>query len=136
MLLNMDLDGFTIMRELGSRRPSGARLPLVGLTRRGDLKGKLAPFDAGVDDILTIPYAPEELLAQMIALVRRSYSDAVTFTPTMKLGEVVVDRIGKFSGQPVTEDRSGRPALQRPQVEGEEQRLLNRPRIRRLPHQQ
>jgi DNA-binding response OmpR family regulator len=44
-----------------------------------------------VDDILTIPFAPEELLARVIALVRRAYSNAVTFTPVIKLGELEID---------------------------------------------
>ena len=71
------------------------RLPVIGLTRRGDLKTKLAAFDAGVDDILTVPFAPEELLARVIALVRRAYSDAVTFTPVIKLGELEIDILNR-----------------------------------------
>jgi DNA-binding response OmpR family regulator len=95
VLLDMDLDGAAIMDEIGGRGQGGARLPIIGLTRRGDLKSKLAAFDAGVDDILTVPFAPEELLARAIALVRRSYSDAVTFTPTIKLGELEIDILNR-----------------------------------------
>jgi DNA-binding response OmpR family regulator len=93
MLLDMDLDGLHIMQLVAAR--TGPRLPVIGLTRRGDLKTKLAAFDAGVDDILTIPFAPEELLPRVIALVRRSYSDAVTFTPTIKLGELEIDILNR-----------------------------------------
>jgi len=75
----MDLDGTRIITLLSAK--TGGRMPVIGLTRRGDLRNKLAAFDAGVDDILTVPFAPEELLARVIALLRRSYSDAVTFTP-------------------------------------------------------
>jgi DNA-binding response OmpR family regulator len=82
----MDLDGTAIMALFAATPVGGTRLPVIGLTRRGDLKTKLDPFEAGVDDILTIPFAPEELLARVIALVRRAYSDAVTFTPVIKLG--------------------------------------------------
>ena len=71
------------------------RLPVIGLTRRGDLKTKLAAFEAGVDDILSVPFAPEELLARVIALVRRAYSDAVTFTPVIKLGELEIDILNR-----------------------------------------
>ena len=42
-------------------------------------------------DILTVPFAPEELLARVIARMRRSYSDAVTFTPVIKIGELEID---------------------------------------------
>jgi DNA-binding response OmpR family regulator len=94
-ILDMDLDGTEIMALLGARPVGGMRLPVIGLTRRGDLKTKLAAFEAGVDDILTIPFAPEELLARVIALVRRAYSDAVTFTPVIKLGELEIDILNR-----------------------------------------
>jgi DNA-binding response OmpR family regulator len=68
---------------------------VIGLTRRGGLKTKLAAFDAGVDDILTVPFAPEELLARVISLVRRTYSDAVTFTPVIKIGELEIDILNR-----------------------------------------
>ena len=94
-IIDMDLDGGQIMALLGARPVGGMRLPVIGLTRRGDLKTKLAAFEAGVDDILTIPFAPEELLARVIALVRRAYSDAVTFTPVIKLGELEIDILNR-----------------------------------------
>jgi DNA-binding response OmpR family regulator len=94
-ILDMDLDGAQIMAQLGAKPVGGMRLPVIGLTRRGDLKTKLAAFEAGVDDILTVPFAPEELLARVIALVRRAYSDAVTFTPVVKLGELEIDILNR-----------------------------------------
>jgi DNA-binding response OmpR family regulator len=94
-LIDMDLNGAQIMAQLGAKPVGGMRLPVIGLTRRGDLKTKLAAFEAGVDDILTIPFAPEELLARVIALVRRAYSDAVTFTPVIKLGELEIDILNR-----------------------------------------
>jgi DNA-binding response OmpR family regulator len=94
-LVDMDLDGARVMVLLGSTPVGGVRLPVIGLTRRGDLKTKLAAFEAGVDDILTVPFAPEELLARVIALVRRAYSDAVTFTPVIKIGELEIDILNR-----------------------------------------
>src|SRR5207253_7323120 len=94
-ILDMDLEGAQIMSLLAATPIGGVRLPVIGLTRRGDLKNKLAAFDLGVDDILTIPFAPEELLARVIALVRRAYSDAVTFTPVIKLGELQIDILNR-----------------------------------------
>ena len=94
-ILDMDLDGTHIMAMLGASPVGGMRLPVIGLTRRGDLKTKLAAFEAGVDDILTVPFAPEELLARVIALVRRAYSDAVTFTPVIKLGDLEIDILNR-----------------------------------------
>jgi DNA-binding response OmpR family regulator len=94
-LLDMDLDGAQMMALLQEKPVGGMRLPVIGLTRRGDLKTKLAAFEAGVDDILTVPFAPEELLARVIALVRRAYSDAVTFTPIIKVGELEIDILNR-----------------------------------------
>jgi DNA-binding response OmpR family regulator len=93
-ILDMDLEGTQIM-ALFAKPVAGMRLPVIGLTRRGDLKAKLAAFDAGVDDILSIPFAPEELLARVIAVLRRSYSDAVTFTPVIKLGDLEIDILNR-----------------------------------------
>jgi len=91
VVLDMDLDGTRLITLLSAKTGASGRLPLIGLTRRGDLRNKLAAFEAGVDDILTVPFAPEELLARVIALLRRSYSDAVTFTPVIKIGELEID---------------------------------------------
>jgi DNA-binding response OmpR family regulator len=94
-ILDMDLDGMQVMTLLAATPVGGIRLPVIGLTRRGDLKTKLASFEAGVDDILTVPFAPEELLARVIALVRRAYRDAVTFTPVIKLGELEINILNR-----------------------------------------
>ena len=69
--------------------------PLVALTRRGDLKTKLAAFERGVDDILTVPFSPEELVARVLAVMRRSYGAAVAFTPTIRLGELEIDILNR-----------------------------------------
>jgi DNA-binding response OmpR family regulator len=94
-IVDMELDGVQIASTLGAKLVGGVRLPVIGLTRCGDLKTKLAAFDSGVDDILTVPFAPEELLARVIAVVRRTYSDAVTFTPVIKLGELEIDILSR-----------------------------------------
>jgi DNA-binding response OmpR family regulator len=91
IVLNMELNGPQVLAVLANRQSGSARIPLIGLTRRGDLKTKLDAFESGVDDILTIPFAPEELLARVIAVLRRSYTDAVTFSPVIKVGELQID---------------------------------------------
>ncbi len=89
-ILDMDLEGRQVMDHIGVTAVR-TRLAVIGLTRRGDLKNKLAAFDAGVDDILTVPFVLEELLTRVIRLLRRSYSDALTFTPVIRLGELEID---------------------------------------------
>ena len=43
-----------------------------GPHNRGDLRSKLKAFDLGVDDIMSTPFSPEELLASAIAITRRT----------------------------------------------------------------
>jgi DNA-binding response OmpR family regulator len=95
MLLDTRPESATIMTQLRSPEAGGRKVPVIGLTRRGDLKGKLAALDAGVDDILVVPFAPEELVARVIALLRRSYSNAITFSPMITVGELQIDILNR-----------------------------------------
>jgi len=65
--------------------------PVLGLTRRGDLATKLKAFDLGVDDILTVPFSPEELLARAIVVTRRASGVDRAIVPTIRLGEMEID---------------------------------------------
>ena len=57
--------GGALLQRLGaSNTLTGSVTPILGLTRRGDLRTKLRAFDLGVDDIMTLPFSPEELLAR------------------------------------------------------------------------
>ncbi len=69
--------------------------PSLGLTRRGDLKTKLWAFDLGVDDILTMPFSPEELLARAIVITRRATGIAPAMVPTIRMGEVEIDILAR-----------------------------------------
>lgn len=54
-------DSSALLRRLGaSNSLTRSVTPVLGLTRRGDLKTKLRAFDLGVDDILTTPFSPED----------------------------------------------------------------------------
>lgn len=63
------IDGHEVLRRLRAARPE---LPVLMLTARDDLRHKVQALDAGADDYLTKPFAFEELLARMRALVRRA----------------------------------------------------------------
>jgi two-component system, OmpR family, alkaline phosphatase synthesis response regulator PhoP len=65
--------------------------PVLGLTRRGDLRTKLRAFDLGVDDILTMPLSPEELLARVIVITRRATGTDLPIIPVIRLGEMEID---------------------------------------------
>lgn len=69
--------------------------PVLGLTRRGDLKTKLRAFELGVDDILTVPFSPEELLARSIVVTRRASGADRPIIPTITLGEMEIDIVNR-----------------------------------------
>ena len=53
-------DSSALLGRLGaSNTMRRSTTPILGLTRRGDLRTKLEAFDLGVDDILTVPFSPE-----------------------------------------------------------------------------
>ena len=78
-----------LLGESSGLRRTGT--PVLGLTRRGDLKTKLRAFDLGVDDILTTPFSPEELLARAIAITRRVTGIHMRLIPSITIGEIRID---------------------------------------------
>ena len=62
------MNGFEMARAL---RESGSSLPVLMLTAREGLRDKVRGLDCGADDYMTKPFAPEELLARLRALLRR-----------------------------------------------------------------
>lgn len=96
-VVDMDHDDSTeFMRRIGSADKLTRRVsPVLGLTRRGDLKTKLRAFDLGVDDILTVPFSPEELLARSLVVSRRATGVERVIVPTIRLGEIVIDIVNR-----------------------------------------
>jgi DNA-binding response OmpR family regulator len=95
-VIDMDLGGAVLLNELGlSSDRISTNIPVLALTRRGDLKTKLAAFDQGVDDIVTVPFSPEELLARMLALTRRAYGSVGGLVPVLKIGEIEIDILNR-----------------------------------------
>jgi two-component system OmpR family response regulator len=66
-----DLDGFEVLRRLGSDLP-GERLPVLFLTARDALDDKLRGFTLGGDDYMTKPFSVEELIVRVRAILRRA----------------------------------------------------------------
>jgi two-component system response regulator MprA len=63
------VDGIEVCRRL---RLAGRRLPVLMLTARAEVSDRVAGLDAGADDYVVKPFALEELLARLRALLRRS----------------------------------------------------------------
>jgi DNA-binding response OmpR family regulator len=89
-------DSAAFLQEVGaSNALTRTTTPVLGLTRRGDLATKLKAFDLGVDDILTVPFSPEELLARSIVITRRATGTDRPIVPTIALGGLEIDIINR-----------------------------------------
>ena len=63
------VDGLEVCRRL---RAAGNHVPVLMLTARDEVENRVAGLDAGADDYVTKPFALEELLARIRALLRRA----------------------------------------------------------------
>lgn len=63
------VDGLEVCRRL---RATGNHVPVLMLTARDEVENRVAGLDAGADDYVTKPFALEELLARVRALLRRT----------------------------------------------------------------
>jgi len=63
------VDGLEVSRTV---RRNGSKLPILMLTARTQVEDRVEGLDAGADDYLTKPFALEELLARVRALLRRT----------------------------------------------------------------
>lgn len=80
------LDGVEVVRGM---RAAGRKQPVLVLTARGRWQDKVAGLEAGADDYLVKPVHPEELLARVRALVRRSGGWA---QPCLVCGPIALDQ--------------------------------------------
>jgi len=78
-------DGFAVTRAL---RSEGRWLPVLMLTARDGVGDRVRGLDAGADDYLVKPFAFDELLARLRALLRR---DPMVRPPVLTVGDVVLD---------------------------------------------
>jgi two-component system response regulator MprA len=89
------LDGLAVARRA---RAKGLSLPILMLTARDDIADRVGGLDAGADDYLVKPFATDELLARVRALLRRGHdlSEIVSFADvTLDLGARVAERAGR-----------------------------------------
>ena len=81
------IDGHTVCRRI---RDKGLRTPVLMLTARHEIADRVAGLDAGADDYLVKPYALDELLARLRALLRRT-SVTGTDGSTIAVGDLELD---------------------------------------------
>ncbi|MFA5177812.1 MAG: Transcriptional activator protein CzcR [Candidatus Omnitrophica bacterium ADurb.Bin205] len=80
-------DGITVCRELRSRKIS---IPILMLTSKDRVRDKVLGLNSGADDYLAKPFAFEELLARISALLRR---DKIDKTGIIKIADLEMDQL-------------------------------------------
>lgn len=80
-------DGFQVCRELRER---GSQVPILMLTARDAVEDRVRGLDSGADDYLVKPFAFQELLARIRALLRRSGEARTT---RLQVGDLTLDTL-------------------------------------------
>jgi len=88
------MDGFDVCRELRKQ----SETPILMLTARGEEIDRVIGFELGVDDYVTKPFSPRELLGRVKAILRRtgrreSQSNQEYATDTLKFGDLTINFI-------------------------------------------
>jgi two-component system response regulator MprA len=92
------IDGLEVCRRL---RRSGNRVPVLMLTARDAVENRVAGLDAGADDYVTKPFALEELVARVRALLRRTSAGSME---VLRFADIELDpgtREVRRGGQPI-----------------------------------
>jgi len=99
------LDGYSAVREIRKTK----QIPVIMLSARGEEYDKLFGFELGVDDYVTKPFSPKELLARIRAVMKRSAAPVpADDTNTLKYEGLEIN----MSGREVFVD--GKPAALTP----------------------
>jgi DNA-binding response OmpR family regulator len=83
-------NGFEVVREL---RRKGIAAPTLMLTARGEIADRINGLDSGADDYLVKPFDPDELVARVRALLRRSSTHG--HVPRLRVGDLVLDPVAR-----------------------------------------
>ena len=79
-------DGFSVLKAL---REDGVKAPVLMLTARDAVGDRVTGLDLGADDYLTKPFAFEELLARVRALLRRGVGGGPA--PVLRVGDLTLN---------------------------------------------
>ena len=89
VVLDLMLPGLNGLEVLKRIRRQGSQAPVLILTARAGTAEKVEKFEAGADDYLTKPFAFDELLVRVKALLRRGSPDRSSL---LRVGDLEIDR--------------------------------------------
>ena len=82
-----NLNGFEVLRQIRTR----SRIPVVMLTARGDAVNRIVGLQMGADDYLPKPFDPQELVARINAVLRRTLTSEDDTAKLLIVGDVEMD---------------------------------------------
>ena len=92
LVLDVMLPGMTGLEVCQALRAGGVQLPILMLSALSALEDRVAGLRLGADDYLAKPFAFEELLARIEALLRRSRDTAPAASSRLTVADLVLDR--------------------------------------------
>lgn len=81
------LSGIEVIKKI---REQGIHMPIIILTAKGSIADKVAGLDSGADDYILKPFAMDEVLARVRALLRRPSDQHAA---TLKIGDLTLDTL-------------------------------------------
>jgi heavy metal response regulator len=82
-------DGLSVLRQLREKKMS---VPVMFLTARGEVSERIEGLDLGADDYLAKPFAMDELIARLRALLRRVTGEKLSF---YKVGDLTMNLVSR-----------------------------------------
>lgn len=85
------LDGFSAVKEIKKCKD----IPVIMLSARGEEYDKLFGFEIGVDDYVTKPFSPKEVMARINAITKRKKSEEQPASDVLKFEGLTIDMAGR-----------------------------------------
>ncbi len=82
------VDGFEVCRRV---REAGSSVPILMLTAKDEVENRVKGLDAGADDYLVKPFALEEMLARVRALLRRKPESEASTSTRLAFEDLTID---------------------------------------------
>ena len=86
-----DTDGFTACRKIREFKD----IPVLMLSARGTEYDKLFGFEVGVDDYVTKPFSPKEIMARVKVIIKRHGSSSVKNENRLEFKGIEIDTLGR-----------------------------------------
>ena len=85
-----DTDGFTACKKIKENKD----IPVLMLSARGTEFDKLFGFEVGIDDYVTKPFSPKELMARINVIIKRNKKTEVKRVETITISGIEIDTLG------------------------------------------